>query len=197
MNDRISIRDGYGVRDGYGSYIDGQWRPASDGATLESHDPAMTERLAIIADATRQDVDAAVSAARTAFGAWSRSSVAERSGTPLAIADLIEANLDHPARVEPLDNGEPIRETSGADLPLSVDHFRCFVGRMRADEGSATMLDTGALNIILREPLGLVGRIVPWNPPSSWRPGSSPRRWSPAAPSSSSPPAPPRCRCSS
>lgn len=157
----------------------------------------MTERLATIADATRQDVDAAVSAARTAFGAWSRSSVAERSGTPLAIADLIEANLDHPARVEPLDNGEPIRETSGADLPLSVDHFRCFAGCMRADEGSATMLDTGALDIILREPLGLVGRIVPRNPPSSWRPGSSPRRWSPAAPSSSSPPAPPRCRCSS
>lgn len=166
MNDKISIQDGYGL------YIDGRWRPASDGATLESHDPATTERLATIADATRQDVDAAVSAARTAFGAWSRSSVAERSGTLLAIADLIEENLDHLARVESLDNGKPIRETSGADLPLSVDHFRYFAGCMRADEGSANMLDAGTLNIILREPLGVVGQIVPWNFPflmAAWK----------------------------
>ncbi|WP_316669968.1 aldehyde dehydrogenase family protein [uncultured Propionibacterium sp.] len=161
-----------GIQDGYGLYINGQWRPASGGATLESCNPATAERLATIADATKADVDEAAAAARAAFETWSRTPVADRSEALLDIADLVEANLDHLAAVESSDNGKPIRETSGADVPLSVDHFRYFAGCMRADEGSATMTDASTLSIILREPLGVIGQIVPWNFPllmAAWK----------------------------
>ena len=166
MNDRTTIQDSYGL------YIDGAWRPAADGAELDSFNPATAERLAAIADATRQDVDAAAAAARRAFEGWARTPVADRSKALLDIADLVEANAEHLATVESLDNGKPIRETSGADLPLAIDHFRYFAGCMRADEGAATMIDPGTLSIILREPLGVIGQIVPWNFPflmAAWK----------------------------
>lgn len=149
----------------YGMYIGGEWRQASDGATLDAENPATGETLASIPDATQSDVDDAAKAARSAFRGWANTPVAERSQILLDIADLIEQNTQHLASVESLDNGKPIRETSGADVPLAVDHFRYFAGCIRADEGAATMIDPNTLNIILREPLGVVGQIVPWNFP--------------------------------
>lgn len=151
--------------DNYGLYIAGEWREASGGETIETGNPATGERLASIGEATKKDVDDAVAAARRAFDNWSVTSAQERSEKMLAIADLIEDNLDFLARVETMDNGKPIRETSNADIPLAVDHFRYFAGCIRADEGAATMLDVNTLNLILREPLGVVGQIVPWNFP--------------------------------
>ncbi len=149
----------------YDLYIGGQWRPASDEATLTSTNPATGERLADIAEATKDDVDAAAAAARKAFPAWAQTSVPQRSAILLRIADLIEENLDYLATVETMDNGKPIRETTGADLPLAIDHFRYFAGVIRGDEGSANVLPGNLLNLILREPLGVVGQIVPWNFP--------------------------------
>ncbi|MFT8395810.1 aldehyde dehydrogenase family protein [Propionibacterium sp.] len=158
--------------DNYGMYIDGEWRQASDGATLAAFDPAHGTPLAQIPDATEQDVHDATKAARAAFSGWADTPVPARSQALLDIADLIEANVQYLATVESLDNGKPIRETSNADIPLAVDHFRYFAGCMRADEGASTMIDKNTLNIILREPLGVIGQIVPWNFPflmAAWK----------------------------
>lgn len=149
----------------YGLYIGGEWRQASGGATLKADNPATGQVLASIAEASEDDVTAATAAARNAFVGWAETPVQARSQAMLDIADLIEDNLQYLATVESLDNGKPIRETSAADVPLAVDHFRYFAGCMRADEGAATMLDTNTLNMILREPLGVIGQIVPWNFP--------------------------------
>ncbi|MDK9643467.1 aldehyde dehydrogenase family protein [Propionibacterium freudenreichii] len=162
----------YQLPDTYGMYIGGEWRQASDGATINAFNPANGSALATIPDATQPDVDDAVRAARAAFLGWAETPVQARSRAMLDIADLIQDNLDFLATVESMDNGKPIRETSNADIPLSVDHFRYFAGVMRADEGAATMIDQNTLNIILREPLGVIGQIVPWNFPflmAAWK----------------------------
>lgn len=152
-------------RQTYGLYIDGDWRPAADAATLDVHNPATGQKLADIADATREDVDAAAAAARKAFDTWSRTTVQERSAILWKIADLIDENLTYLATVETMDNGKPIRETTAADVPLAADHFRYFAGVIRGEEGQATMAGPNLMNLILREPLGVVGQIVPWNFP--------------------------------
>lgn len=156
----------------YDLYIGGKWVPAFDGATLAAHNPATGEELALISEATAADVDAAVQAAQTAFETWKKTSPIERQQVLLRIADIIEENLEHLATVETMDNGKPIRETMAADIPLSVDHFRYFAGAIRADEGAANVLDENTLNIILREPIGVVGQIIPWNFPflmAAWK----------------------------
>lgn len=151
--------------DHYQMLIGGRWRDASDGATIPVASPSTGEVLATIPEATKEDVDAAVAAARAAFESFSQTSVAERSTLLLRIADVIEANADYLATVESIDNGKPIRETSAADIPLGIDHFRYFAGVIRGEEGSAAMLDPQMLNLILTEPLGVVAQIVPWNFP--------------------------------
>lgn len=149
----------------YGLYINGEFVPASDGGTFVSHNPANGEELATFAEATKDDVDKAVKAARAALPAWSKTSPIERQNILLKIADIIDANLHHLAMLETLDNGKPIRETTAADVPLGSDHFRYFAGCLRAWEGSATMLDDNTLSLILHEPVGVVGQIIPWNFP--------------------------------
>lgn len=156
----------------YRLFINGEWRSASDGATLKSYNPATGELLAEIADATEQDVNDAVEAAKNAFPLWSKATPIERASILNKIADIIDENKEYLATIESMDNGKPIRETAGADIPLAADHFRYFAGVIRADEGSATILDENTLNIILREPLGVVGQIVPWNFPflmAAWK----------------------------
>ena len=149
----------------YGLYIDGRWVPASDGGKFPVYDPANGEKLTECAEATKEDVDAAVTAAWKAFPAWKAVDPSVRSKILLDIADAIEANAERLATVESMDNGKPIRETMNLDVPLAVDHFRYFAGVLRSEEGSATVLDGDLLSIILREPIGVVGMIVPWNFP--------------------------------
>lgn len=156
----------------YRLFINGEWRDASDGATIKTYNPANGEFLAEIADATEKDVDDAVNSARQAFATWGKTTVVERANILNKIADIIEENAEYLATVETLDNGKPIRETTGADIPLAADHFRYFAGVIRADEGSATMIDENTLNLILSEPIGVVGQIVPWNFPflmAAWK----------------------------
>jgi aldehyde dehydrogenase (NAD+) len=156
----------------YKMLIDGKWVDAGDGKTCKSYCPANGEFLASFPDATQKDVDSAVKAAWKAFDGWKRISPAERSGLLLKIADVMEANAEKLAMIESLDNGKPIRETTAVDIPLSIDHFRYFAGVIRAEEGEAVMIDDNNLSIILREPIGVVGQIIPWNFPfamAAWK----------------------------
>ena len=104
-------------------------------------------------------------AAWDAFESWKNVTVSERAAILNRIADIIDENTEFLAMVESLDNGKPIRETMAVDIPLSAQHFRYFAGCILAEEGSAAMLGNDTLSLILREPIGVVGQIVPWNFP--------------------------------
>lgn len=156
----------------YGLYINGEWRPASDGGTFETFCPANGERLAVCAEATREDVDSAVKAATVAWQSWKKVNPIERADLLLRIADVIDAHKEHLAMVETMDNGKPIRETLNVDIPMAADHSRYFAGAVRTEEGSASLLDGNTLSLVLREPIGVVGQIVPWNFPflmAAWK----------------------------
>lgn len=149
----------------YDLLINGDWVPAAGGETFETFNPATGEKLADCANASPADIDRTVEAARAAFPAWSKTAPAERANLLLKVADLIEANAERLAMAETLDNGKPIRETTLVDVPLSVDHFRYFAGCLRAEEGSAVMIDENTLSIVVNEPVGVVGQVIPWNFP--------------------------------
>lgn len=149
----------------YDLLINGEWVPAEGGETFETFNPATGEKLADCANASPADIDRAVEAARAAFPAWSKTAPAERANLLLKVADLIEANAERLAMAETLDNGKPIRETTLVDVPLSVDHFRYFAGCLRAEEGSAVMIDENTVSIVVNEPVGVVGQVIPWNFP--------------------------------
>ncbi len=154
----------------YGLLINGEW--TSGGETLVSYNPANGEALAKFTEASDADVDAAVAAAQEAFKSWKKTTTAERAAILNKIADVIDENAELFALQETLDNGKPIRETRAADIPLAADHFRYFASVIRGEEGSATQLDQEDLSIILREPIGVVGQIIPWNFPflmAAWK----------------------------
>lgn len=156
----------------YQLLIGGQWKDASDGKLFKTTCPADGSFLAECAEATREDVDEAVAAAWKAFESWKNTTVAERAAVLNKIADIIDANKEHLAMVESMDNGKPIRETLAVDVPMAADHFRYFAGCILAEEGSANMLGNTTLSLILREPIGVVGQIVPWNFPflmAAWK----------------------------
>jgi len=156
----------------YKLYINGQWVDSSEGSKMASYNPSTGEKLADFIDASYADVDAAVEAATEAFKTWKTVGVEERSKLLLKIADLIDENKEHLAMVETLDNGKPIRETLNADVPLSADHFRYFAGVIRSEEGTAKELNDETLTIVLKEPIGVVGQIIPWNFPllmAAWK----------------------------
>ena len=134
--------------------------------------PANGEQLSTIADATKEDVDRAVDAAWKAFETWSKTSKAERAIILNKVADLIEENAERFALLESLDNGKPIRETRAIDVAYSVDHFHYFAGVLLADTGEADLLPGNMMSLVLHEPIGVVGQIVPWNFPflmAAWK----------------------------
>ncbi|QOV10976.1 aldehyde dehydrogenase family protein [Viridibacillus arvi] len=156
----------------YKLYINGEWTEGSEGNTIAAYNPSNGEKLADFIDASHADVDAAVEAAQNAFKTWKHVSIEERSKLLIQIADLIDANREHLAMVETLDNGKPLRETMSADVPLSADHFRYFAGVIRSEEGTAQQLDENNLTLTLKEPIGVVGQIIPWNFPllmAAWK----------------------------
>ena len=160
------------LQNSYPLFINGQWKNASDGATFKTYCPADGKLLAECAQATREDVDEAVASAWKAFESWKNAPVNERAAILNRIADIIDEHREHLAMVETLDNGKPIRETMNVDIPMSAQHFRYFAGCIMADEGSAGMLGRDTLSLILREPIGVVGQIVPWNFPflmAAWK----------------------------
>ncbi|QPB43467.1 aldehyde dehydrogenase family protein [Rodentibacter haemolyticus] len=156
----------------YGLLINGEWTNGSGNDTLTSYNPANGEKLATFVDATDLDVDNAVQAAQQAFKSWQKTTATERALILNQIAEVIEQHQALFALQETLDNGKPIRETRAADIPLAADHFRYFASIIRGEEGSANQLDEEDLSIVLREPIGVVGQIIPWNFPflmAAWK----------------------------
>jgi len=156
----------------YGNFIGGVFLPPVEERYFAALSPVDGRPYAQVPRSTSKDIDLALDAAHQAFPAWSRSSVSDRSLILLKIADRIEQHIEQLAIVETWGNGKPIRESLGADLPLVVDHFRYFAGVIRADEGGIAQLDKDTLSYHLREPLGVIGQIIPWNFPllmAAWK----------------------------
>ncbi|WP_299241521.1 aldehyde dehydrogenase family protein [uncultured Aquimarina sp.] len=159
-------------KDQYNNYIGGKWTAPVKGQYFDNISPVDGTSFTKIARSTAEDIELAIDAAWKAAPEWNNSSATFRSNCLLKIADVIEKNLDALARAETWDNGKALRETLAADLPLAVDHFRYFAGVIRAEEGSASELDSNTVSINILEPLGVVGQIIPWNFPilmATWK----------------------------
>ena len=150
----------------YDLFINGEFVPSTNPESkCTSVSPVDGSTLSTFANATKEDVDKAVDAAWAAFKTWKHSTPAERSKILLQIADAIEKNKEKLAKIESMDNGKPLRETLNIDIPSGANHFRYFAACIVAEEGSANVLDEKYLSLILHEPIGVVGQIVPWNFP--------------------------------
>ena len=156
----------------YDNFIGGKWVAPVGGEYFDNISPIDGKPFTQVARSNHKDVELALDAAHAAFPAWSRTSATERSNMLLKIADVIEKNLDYLATVETIDNGKAIRETRAADLPLVVDHFRYYAGVIRAEESTVTELDANTLSMNIKEPIGVVAQIIPWNFPllmATWK----------------------------
>ena len=156
----------------YENFIGGEWVAPVDGQYFEDTSPVDGSVVAMFPRSNDKDIDLAVKAAWKAAASWNKSSATERSALLLKIADRLEENLDIMALVEAWDNGKPIRETMGADLPLTVDHFRYYAGVIRSESGEISDLDANTVSMEIHEPLGVVGQIIPWNFPilmAAWK----------------------------
>lgn len=159
--------------------IDGQWVASSSGKQFVTYDPSTGQALAHVAEGDGPDVERAVAAARRAFrdGPWAKMSPSERGRLLWKLADLLELHLDEFAELESLDNGKPYSVARVADVPLAVDLFRYMAGWATKIEGSTIPLsvpDGHYLAYTLREPVGVVGQIIPWNFPllmAAWKLG--------------------------
>ncbi|MFN8643833.1 MAG: aldehyde dehydrogenase family protein [Candidatus Binatia bacterium] len=161
--------------------IGGEWVEAASGKTFATLDPSNEQTLAEVAAGEKEDVDRAVRAARKAFesGPWRRMTASERGRALWKLADLIEARTEEFAQLETLDNGKPISVSRVADVPLVVDHFRYYAGWATKVEGETIPVSTPGLHVLnytLREPVGVVGQIIPWNFPllmAAWKLGAA------------------------
>ncbi len=145
--------------------IGDEWREATGGATVPTVDPATNRTIVDVSAAQVEDVDRAVRAARAAFPIWRDMAPAERARVLLRVAELIEAQKDGLARLESLDVGKPIREAALIDLPACWDPFRFYQGLVRAIDGRVLALPKTSLDYVRKEPIGVVGMIIPWNFP--------------------------------
>ena len=153
-------------------FIDGRFVDAASGETLATLNPHDNTPIVDVALAGKADVDKAVAAATRAFPAWSRMAAADRGRILLRLADLIEANAEELAQLESLDTGHPIRDSRALDVPRTAACFRYFGGMADKFQGETIPVEAGFLNYTLREPVGVVGQIVPWNFPlmfTSWK----------------------------
>ncbi|HYK88123.1 MAG TPA: aldehyde dehydrogenase family protein [Acidobacteriota bacterium] len=162
--------------------IGGKWLDAASGKTFPTFNPATGEVLARVAEGEKEDIDRAVRAARSAFdtGPWRRMTPSERGRIIWKIGDLIEKHLEEFAQLDTLDNGKPIGVARAADVPLAVDLFRYMAGWASKIEGNTIPISVpytpGAryLAYTVREPVGVVGQIIPWNFPllmAAWKLG--------------------------
>jgi phenylacetaldehyde dehydrogenase len=158
--------------------INGKWVDAASGKTFPTYNPATGEVLANIAAGDKEDIDRAVKAARAAFetGPWSKISPSERGRLIWKLADLLETHAEEFAQLESLDNGKPLKIARVADLPLAIDHFRYYAGWATKIEGNTISLGLAKQGkfhaYTVREPVGVVGQIIPWNFPllmAAWK----------------------------
>lgn len=156
----------------YENFIGGEWVKPARGLYFENISPVTGRPFTEVARSSHEDIERALDAAHAAKGAWGRTPAAERAKILNRIADLIEENAELIAIAESWDNGKPVRETLGADIPLVVDHFRYFAGCIRAEEGALSELDADTVAYHIKEPLGVVAQIIPWNFPllmAAWK----------------------------
>ncbi|TCU57814.1 gamma-glutamyl-gamma-aminobutyraldehyde dehydrogenase [Novosphingobium sp. PhB57] len=160
------------------AFIDGSFRPARAGRTFETINPATGASLTHIAACDDSDVDVAVAAARTAFedGRWRQLSPGERKHTLLRFADLLEQNARELAVMESIDSGKPIRECETVDVPESIHTIRWHAELIDKVYDSTAPVGSDALTLVVREPIGVVGLVLPWNFPLlmlAWKIGPS------------------------
>ncbi len=149
----------------YGNFIGGRWVEPVAGRYFENSSPINGRVLCEVARSDAADVELALDAAHAAKAAWGATSVTDRANLLNRIAQVMEDSLPLLAAAETWDNGKPIRETTAADLPLAIDHFRYFAGCIRAQEGGVSEIDRDTVAYHFHEPLGVVGQIIPWNFP--------------------------------
>ncbi len=155
-------------------FIGGEFVDAAQGGRIPVTNPHDNSILAEVAEATGADIDRAVAAARGAFPAWKKLAAADRGRLLLKLADAVEADADYLAQLESLDTGHPIRDVRNLDIPRTAAVYRYFGGIADKVEGTVIPVEAGFLNYVLREPLGVIGQIVPWNFPlmfTSWKMG--------------------------
>jgi phenylacetaldehyde dehydrogenase len=163
-------------------FINGRWVDAASGKTFETPNPATGETLATVAEGDAEDIDRAVRAARKAFedGPWSSMTPSDRGRVIWRIGDLILEHVDELAQLETLDNGKPLTVATAADVPLAADLFHYMAGWATKIEGNSINISVpyapGANfhAYTLREPVGVVGQIIPWNFPllmAAWKLG--------------------------
>jgi acyl-CoA reductase-like NAD-dependent aldehyde dehydrogenase len=155
-------------------FIGGQWRPPASGETYATINPATEEESARVARGDERDIDQAVQAARRAFdtGPWPKMAAAERARVLWKLADLIAANLDEMARLESINTGKTLFDSGKVELPFAAEVFRYYAGWTTKIHGETLSLRDGAFTFTLRQPLGVIGAIVPWNFPfllASWK----------------------------
>lgn len=153
-------------------FIDGEFVDAADGRTLPTLNPHDNSTIAEVARGGAADIERAVGAAERALPAWSRMAAADRGRILLRLAELIESNAEDLARLESLDTGHPLRDSRALDVPRTAACFRYFGGMADKFQGETIPVETGFLNYTLREPVGVVGQVVPWNFPlmfTSWK----------------------------
>ena len=156
----------------YENFIGGKWVPPSGGEYNENLSPVTGKPFCEVPRSTPDDIELALDAAHAARDAWGETSLTERAAVLNKIADAIERNHEMLAVAETWENGKPIRETLAADIPLAADHFRYFAGAIRAEEGSIAEIDKDTVAYHYREPLGVVGQIIPFNFPllmAAWK----------------------------
>ncbi len=155
-------------------FIGGEFVDAEAGGAIDVLNPHDNSKIAAVAEAREADIDKAVAAATRAFPAWRDLAAADRGRLLLRLADAIEAHVDELAHIESLDTGHPLRDTRGLDVPRTAATFRYFGGMADKLQGHLVPVDPGFLNYVEREPLGVVGQVVPWNFPimfTSWKMG--------------------------
>lgn len=156
----------------YKMLIGGEWVSSTSQKTTKTYSPATGELLSEYQSGSAEDAERAVSAARNAFKTWSKTSPAERQALLLKIADRLEQEQERFAWIESLDNGKPLNESKNIDLPASIDHFRYFAGVIRSHTDESAVLDENTISLVIREPIGVVGQIIPWNFPllmAAWK----------------------------
>jgi acyl-CoA reductase-like NAD-dependent aldehyde dehydrogenase len=155
-------------------FIDGEFIDAEARSRIPVLNPHDNSLITEVAEAQKADIDRAVEAARKAFPAWARMAAMDRGRLLLKLADAIEANAESLARLETIDTGHPLRDTRGLDVVRTAVTFRYFGGMADKFQGSVVPVEQGFLNYVLRQPVGVVGQIVPWNFPlmfTSWKMG--------------------------
>jgi aldehyde dehydrogenase len=160
------------VQPRYENFIGGKWMAPTEGRYRVNLTPATGQPICEVAHSTPADVELALDAAHAARENWATTSAAGRAAVLHAIADAVEQHSEMLAVAESWENGKPVRETLNADIPLVVDHFRYFAAAIRAEEGRSTEIDRDLVAYHFREPLGVVGQIIPFNFPllrAAWK----------------------------